>query len=55
MESYLIRIYRRGEKNNKDLAGIIEQIGIAGQMVFQTTEDLIKILSSNNESEKTKS
>jgi hypothetical protein len=44
IESYIVRIYRRGGRESTDLAGIVEDSGTAEARPFRTREELIDIL-----------
>ena len=44
MDSYLVRIYRRGGKRARILVGTIEVAGAEGKMAFSDIEELWEIL-----------
>jgi hypothetical protein len=46
LNSYLVRIYRRDEKNPSKIVGIVEEIGTDGKRAFECLDDLWEILSS---------
>ena len=45
MNSYLVRIYRRGEDNPRVLVGVIEETGVNGKKVFNNIYELWEILN----------
>ncbi|MGA1869935.1 MAG: hypothetical protein ACMUJM_15480 [bacterium] len=45
MESYIVRIYRRGESAEK-LVGMVEEVGGTGQRAFRNFHELWDILVS---------
>ena len=45
MNSYLVRIYRRGEDNPRMLVGIVEEIGKAEKRAFNNLDELWEILN----------
>ena len=45
MESYIVRIYRRDERGETPVRGLIEKVGAVGQDAFGTKEELWNILS----------
>jgi hypothetical protein len=48
MESYVIRIYRRGEDNPDDVVGIIESVETGGKQAFKNMNELVRILRVPN-------
>jgi len=46
MESYVVRIYRRGKEESKELLGVVERAGEDAQRAFKTPDELLEILSS---------
>ena len=46
MESYVVRIYRRGKEKSKELVGVVERAGDDGQRAFKTPDELLEILCS---------
>ncbi len=45
MDTYIVRIYRRKEKNpDAGMAGIVEKVGINEQKGFKNPDELIGIL-----------
>jgi hypothetical protein len=46
MESYVVRIYRRGKQKSKELVGVVERAGDATQRAFKTLDELLEILGS---------
>lgn len=45
-ECHIVRIYRRGRKNPRFVAGTIETIGEEGKVGFESFEELGALLSS---------
>ena len=45
MESYIIRIYRRDERNRSPSRGVVETVDTAEQESFGTMQELWRILS----------
>ena len=45
MDSYIIRIYRRGAENGRELAGLVERIGNGKRLAFGTSEELWAFLT----------
>ena len=45
MESYVIRIYRRGEDKTDDVVGILESVETGGKQAFKNMDELVRILS----------
>ena len=46
MDSYVVRVYRRGPGRTRRLVGVVERIGIPGQRSFHDVESLWRILST---------
>lgn len=46
MDSYIIRIYQRSEKNSSSLVGMVEEVGIEGRKPFRNYDELWEILTS---------
>jgi hypothetical protein len=44
LDSYVIRIYRRGDDPAEDLVGIVEKAGGSAKKAFRNFEELRKIL-----------
>jgi len=44
IESYIVRIYRRGKDDSSDLVGIVEDPGKPETMAFKTRDELLAIL-----------
>ena len=42
--SYIVRIYRRGEKDPRMVVGIVEEVGVRGKKGFHCIEELRLIL-----------
>ena len=40
MDSYIIRIYRRGVERGRELAGLVERIGNGKRQAFGNSEEL---------------
>jgi hypothetical protein len=45
MNSYLVRIYRRGEDNPRLLVGVVEEAGLNGKKAFNNIYELWEILN----------
>ena len=45
MNSYLVRIYRRGENNPRVLVGLVEEPGVNGKKAFSNVYELWEILN----------
>ena len=54
MESYIVRIYRREDDPKMEMAGTVEEVGVGPQSVFHTSQELIDILSENNNAQSNK-
>ena len=50
MNSYLVRIYRRGEDNPRMLVGIVEEIGKAEKRAFNNLDELWDIMNPDGKS-----
>ena len=50
MNSYLVRIYRRGEDNPRVLVGVVEEPGSNGKKAFTNLYELWEILNPIKES-----
>lgn len=46
MENYIIRIYRRGENQTDEVAGIIESVETKKKQAFKNMNELVRILSA---------
>jgi hypothetical protein len=46
IESYVVRIYRRGREEPKELIGVVERAGDAAQHAFKTPDELLQILAA---------
>ena len=44
MDSYIVKVYRREEAGDSNLAGTVEQFGVEGMRVFRTEKELLEIL-----------
>jgi len=49
MESYIVRIYRRGKNLSKTLFGVVEQVGASEKKPFTNFDELWYILNSTKE------
>ncbi len=49
MDSYIVRIYRRGEDKKKEMAGTVEEMGAEVQNIFHSSHDLIDILAEEHD------
>jgi hypothetical protein len=45
MNSYLVRIYRRGEDNPRLLVGVVEEPGVNGKKAFTNIYELWEIIN----------
>lgn len=43
MEDYIVRIYRRKEKNG-GLFGVVEEVGVEGRKAFRSMPELVRLL-----------
>jgi hypothetical protein len=44
MDSYIIRVYRRGRSKPDEISGLVEQVGSSQRRPFQTLRGLISIV-----------
>ncbi len=44
MESYIVRIYRRGQNDSGDLAGLVEMVGTSDRLSFRNFSELTSVL-----------
>ena len=49
LESYIVRVYRRGEGDSPDFVGIVEAPGTPGTKTFHTTDELLAIIEGRRE------
>ncbi len=49
MESYIVRIYRRGKNLSRTLFGVVEQVGASEKKPFTNLDELWYILNSTKE------
>ena len=52
MDSYIIRIYRRGVERGRELAGLVERIGNGKRQAFGNCEELWAFLTDRQPSRK---
>ena len=52
MDSYIVRIYRRGAEEGKEIAGLVERIGNGGRMAFGSSKELWAFLTENRPARK---
>jgi PAS domain S-box-containing protein len=52
MESYIVRIYRRGKGRESEMAGTVEEVGGGLQNTFHTARELVEILSDSQKSQR---
>lgn len=52
LDSYIIRIYRRGAERGRELAGLVEQIGNGKRQAFGNSEELWAFLTDRQPSRK---
>ena len=50
LDSYIIRIYRRGIERGQELAGLIEQVGNGKRQAFGNSEELWGFLTERHPS-----
>ncbi|MGE5247389.1 MAG: hypothetical protein ACM3L8_03485 [Verrucomicrobiota bacterium] len=43
MQNYIVRIYRRTEENG-GLFGVVEEVGVDGQIAFHSMAELLRLL-----------
>ena len=44
MDSYIVRVYRRGRTKPDEISGLVEQVGSSQRRPFQTLRGLISIV-----------
>ena len=44
MDSYIVRIYRRGQDDPGDLAGLVEMVGTSDRLSFRNFSELTSVL-----------
>jgi hypothetical protein len=44
MDSYIVRIYRRGQDDPGDLAGLVEMVGTSDRLSFRNFPELTSVL-----------
>lgn len=52
LDSYIIRIYRRGMERDRELAGLVERIGNGKRQAFGNSEELWAFLTCRQSSRK---
>ena len=52
MDSYIIRIYRRGAERGRELAGLVERVGNGKRQAFGSSEELWTFLTDRQPSRK---
>ena len=52
LDSYIIRIYRRGVERGRELAGLVERIGNGKRRAFGNSEELWTFLTDRQPSRK---
>ena len=50
MDSYIIRIYRRGVERDRELAGLVERIGNGKRQAFGNSDELWAFLTDRQPS-----
>lgn len=45
MESYIVRIYRRDQKQSTKVQGVVEQVGKQQRMTFHSLSELVRIFN----------
>jgi len=48
MDCYIVRIYRRDEKDAQNIIGLVETVGVDEKQPFKGTDELITILGDMN-------
>lgn len=49
MDNYIVRIYRRDEKNPSKLVGIVEEVGVEEKRTFENIDELCEIFRCQRE------
>ncbi len=44
MDSYIVRIYRKGQDNTGELAGLVEMVGTSERLSFRNFPELSSVL-----------
>lgn len=44
MENYIVRIYRRDEKDPQKIVGVMEEVGVKGKKPFKSFDELSSML-----------
>ena len=47
MESYIVRIYRRGSNSPQGLVGVVEQVGASEKKAFANLDELWYLLNAD--------
>jgi hypothetical protein len=50
MDYYIVRIYRRDERNEQNMVGLVETVGLDGKSVFKNQDELWRILRNQVDS-----
>ena len=45
LDSYIVRIYRRGTQGGKEIAGLVERVGNGARLAFGTRDELWSFLT----------
>ena len=53
MDSYIIRVYRRGRNKPDEISGLVEHVGSSQRRPFQTLRGLISIVRQHISGEET--
>ncbi|MBI5016901.1 MAG: hypothetical protein HZB55_15640 [Deltaproteobacteria bacterium] len=46
METYVVRVYREPSAEHGELVGVVEHVGVEGQVAFRNVEQLVEVLIS---------
>ena len=46
MDSYIVRIYRKGQDSPEEIAGLVEMVGSSERMAFKSFPELTSVLHS---------
>jgi hypothetical protein len=48
LDSYIIRVYRRGAESGKEIAGLVERVGNGKRLAFGSSKELWEFLTDRN-------
>jgi len=49
MDCYIVRIYRRDEKDSRNIVGLVESVGIEQKTPFKGSDELLSIIEGREE------